>query len=328
MPRCHCAPQVLTWCGAVVATRCSQGNPLLELDPAFLADTEIPAMPGCLRMIVHPSYVGVAQQFWPRLFIGPVGAALNRTFLLRAGVTHIVNLAHGDSPQRMRDRMAAYQLDYDRMARAHQSRADVGAGGDPDAGLGSRGADTGAGAGAGAGAGVSASAGADAGDTGGYEVMTVVPYKPFARYIAYHHVKVVDTADVNLTPHFCSCIAFMRGALQPRTNGSTSGTVLVHCEKVSTPASAARLRAPGVILSSWHAAQRECLTVNTHVTLVMQGVSRSGAVCIAYLMAEQCFHLEAALGVMQAVRPIVRPNSGFMRQLRDFEARVGLLKLQ
>ncbi|OQR74070.1 dual specificity protein phosphatase 19-like [Tropilaelaps mercedesae] len=50
------------------------------------------------------------------------------------------------------------------------------------------------------------------------------------------------------------------------------------------------------------------------------GVSRSSTICIAYLISRQRMRLNRALNKVRSERPIVRPNDGFMRQLREFEA--------
>jgi len=49
------------------------------------------------------------------------------------------------------------------------------------------------------------------------------------------------------------------------------------------------------------------------------GVSRSAALCIAYLMTHRRHTLREAHAWLRARRPIVRPNAGFWRQLIDYE---------
>ncbi|KAG7265127.1 hypothetical protein CRUP_032127 [Coryphaenoides rupestris] len=49
------------------------------------------------------------------------------------------------------------------------------------------------------------------------------------------------------------------------------------------------------------------------------GVSRSAALCIAYLMKHQDQTLREAHTWLRSRRPIVRPNAGFWRQLIDYE---------
>lgn len=50
------------------------------------------------------------------------------------------------------------------------------------------------------------------------------------------------------------------------------------------------------------------------------GVSRSAAVCIAYLMLMEKNSFQAAYQLVKARRECIRPNDGFMRQLKAFEA--------
>lgn len=52
----------------------------------------------------------------------------------------------------------------------------------------------------------------------------------------------------------------------------------------------------------------------------VSGISRSGATVIALAMAELRLGYEEALALVRARRPVVSPNSGFQRQLREFEA--------
>lgn len=46
------------------------------------------------------------------------------------------------------------------------------------------------------------------------------------------------------------------------------------------------------------------------------GVSRSGTVVLLYLMILRGYELDTALAFLRSVRPVVRPNDGFMRFLR------------
>ena len=50
-----------------------------------------------------------------------------------------------------------------------------------------------------------------------------------------------------------------------------------------------------------------------------QGVSRSVALCCAYLMKYQAYTMRAAISRLRAVRPGAAPNRGFWRQLLEFE---------
>lgn len=52
------------------------------------------------------------------------------------------------------------------------------------------------------------------------------------------------------------------------------------------------------------------------------GISRSATVVLLYLMTRYGCRLDAALQALRAVRPVVRPNPGFMRWLRAVDARL------
>lgn len=49
------------------------------------------------------------------------------------------------------------------------------------------------------------------------------------------------------------------------------------------------------------------------------GVSRSAATVLAYAMKQYGWSLEQALLHVQELRPIVRPNPGFLRQLQTYQ---------
>ena len=49
------------------------------------------------------------------------------------------------------------------------------------------------------------------------------------------------------------------------------------------------------------------------------GVSRSAAICLAYLLKYRCRSLRAAYHLMCSKRPMVRPNLSFWRQLIQYE---------
>ena len=49
------------------------------------------------------------------------------------------------------------------------------------------------------------------------------------------------------------------------------------------------------------------------------GVSRSAATVIAYAMKQYGWSLEQALRHVQELRPIARPNPGFLRQLQTYQ---------
>lgn len=49
------------------------------------------------------------------------------------------------------------------------------------------------------------------------------------------------------------------------------------------------------------------------------GVSRSAATVVAYAMKQYGWNLEQALRHVQELRPIARPNPGFLRQLQTYQ---------
>lgn len=49
------------------------------------------------------------------------------------------------------------------------------------------------------------------------------------------------------------------------------------------------------------------------------GVSRSSAVCIAYLMSEQKMNFDSAFALIKAKRECIRPNDGFLKQLKQMD---------
>ncbi|KAK3580491.1 hypothetical protein CHS0354_001092 [Potamilus streckersoni] len=54
----------------------------------------------------------------------------------------------------------------------------------------------------------------------------------------------------------------------------------------------------------------------------MAGVSRSASLCIAYMMKYQRLTLKQAYEHVKKRRPVIRPNTGFWRQLIEFERRL------
>lgn len=63
---------------------------------------------------------------------------------------------------------------------------------------------------------------------------------------------------------------------------------------------------------------------STHITLVHchMGKSRSAAIVLYYMMRFLKINLDAAMLYVKRRRPIVQPNSGFMRQLREAEKKI------
>jgi atypical dual specificity phosphatase len=52
------------------------------------------------------------------------------------------------------------------------------------------------------------------------------------------------------------------------------------------------------------------------------GISRSSSVVAGYLMQTEGYSLDEALAIIRSARPVVKPNDGFMTQLRQFETTV------
>ncbi len=58
-----------------------------------------------------------------------------------------------------------------------------------------------------------------------------------------------------------------------------------------------------------------------------QGVSRSGALVVAYTMWQQRLGVDAALAYVRARRAVVSPNPGFLAQLLEWEQELAALGL-
>jgi predicted protein tyrosine phosphatase len=75
-----------------------------------------------------------------------------------------------------------------------------------------------------------------------------------------------------------------------------------------------------------HHFEEACDFIHKHVTsggrvLVhcQAGISRSATICIAYLMKYMDLSLRNAYALVRSARPVIEPNPGFMRQLKQFE---------
>ncbi|XP_026884463.2 dual specificity protein phosphatase 18 [Electrophorus electricus] len=68
-----------------------------------------------------------------------------------------------------------------------------------------------------------------------------------------------------------------------------------------------------------HKVRTECGCVLVHCKA---GVSRSAALCLAYLMKYRSLSLVEAHRLLKARRPIIRPNSGFWQQLIEYELKI------
>lgn len=58
------------------------------------------------------------------------------------------------------------------------------------------------------------------------------------------------------------------------------------------------------------------------------GVSRSSSLVLAYIMRYERMPLAKALEHVRSRRPIIRPNDGFMQQLKEYEKELGLLEAE
>ena len=54
------------------------------------------------------------------------------------------------------------------------------------------------------------------------------------------------------------------------------------------------------------------------------GVSRSSSIALSYVMHREGTPLDEALERLRVTRPAVRPNDGFMKQLRETEKKLGI----
>ncbi|XP_004598304.2 protein phosphatase Slingshot homolog 3 [Ochotona princeps] len=77
------------------------------------------------------------------------------------------------------------------------------------------------------------------------------------------------------------------------------------------------------LLPHWKETHRFIEAARTQGTCVLvhckMGVSRSGATVVAYAMKQYGWSLEQALRHVQELRPVVRPNPGFLRQLLTYQ---------
>lgn len=101
-----------------------------------------------------------------------------------------------------------------------------------------------------------------------------------SRHILVHTVLVDDHPAENLLPHYQECCDFIKSAISTN-NDSIGNGVLVHCAS---------------------------------------GISRSVAICCAYLMLDQKVTYTSALEMVRTNRPLAKPNFGFERQLQCTES--------
>lgn len=102
----------------------------------------------------------------------------------------------------------------------------------------------------------------------------------YAEYFIYRRVVIQDNLSFRLVDRLEECFEFIEEGKSHVSANGNEGKVLVHC---------------------------------------YQGKSRCGAVCCAYLMKYYQLKWTDALLMIQQARPQVHPNSGFVRQLQEFE---------
>nr|XP_038941438.1 protein phosphatase Slingshot homolog 3 isoform X8 [Rattus norvegicus] len=112
----------------------------------------------------------------------------------------------------------------------------------------------------------------------------------FPERFTYHNVRVWDEESAQLLPHWKETHRFIEDA---RLLG---------------------LKGNGLTISHLHRAQGTRVLVHCKM-----GVSRSAATVLAYAMKQYGWGLEQALIHVQELRPIVRPNPGFLRQLQTYQ---------
>jgi len=116
-------------------------------------------------------------------------------------------------------------------------------------------------------------------DGGGYVSCKDRDAEYVKRGITLWEVPLDDNKEQEILPHLPEAHAFIHQALQRRAE-TGRGNVLVHCGA---------------------------------------GISRSCAVTASYLMVVLRCNYQRALSVTKAARPIVGPNAGFSRQLKEWE---------
>ena len=96
----------------------------------------------------------------------------------------------------------------------------------------------------------------------------------------YKRIAISDMPSAKLLPHFDEAFRFIDEARSISLGGGSCGCVLVHC---------------------------------------YYGNSRSASLVIGYLMLAERMRYVDALHYLQLLRPGVRPNDGFQRQLKHYE---------
>lgn len=122
-----------------------------------------------------------------------------------------------------------------------------------------------------------------------------VPWLPISEKDGFRCLKIdlLDQPSADLRPH-------LEGACQYIANALVSGgNVLVHCQQVRS-------------------LSRQCCQ---DAETFLQGVSRSPAIVIAYLIQSLGMSYDQAYTLVKCCRPCINPNPGFVATLRAWESR-------
>ncbi|KAJ4461724.1 hypothetical protein PAPYR_1856 [Paratrimastix pyriformis] len=161
-------------------------------------------------------------------------------------------------------------------------------------------------------------------------VLSLAPYSPHVMTslkrnlpsILIQAYDVWDACEQPLRPFFDRCFAFLDDALGMEKPRPTSAYPLAPspllCAGRTLPSILPYPNTP--VVPGSPSVDPPKVPSNHKVMIHCQaGISRSGALLIAYLMSRFRLTLLAALAVARAVRPLIRPNEGFIGQLAEFE---------
>jgi hypothetical protein len=124
------------------------------------------------------------------------------------------------------------------------------------------------------------------------------PFEPFDKghFFICYQIDIDDHQSVDLAPHLNGVCNYIDMALQ------SGGNVLVHCHMVCID----------------YYPSFNCYFVFTKAR-ILQGVSRSASIVIAYLIRSKNMTYDAAHSFVLSKRGIIRPNAGFVKCLQEWE---------
>ena len=121
-----------------------------------------------------------------------------------------------------------------------------------------------------------------------------------------YRLDILDSTSADLRPHLEATVRWIDERLRRGIN------ILVHCQQVRTLTL--------LLLPPQNASlTRRASPFRFRCLRVPQGVSRSAAVVIAYLIYTHNMTYDAAFDLVRRKRPCIKPNSGFVRCLQDWE---------